>query len=99
MNKELVMNTSSINIATEKNKTLAKNVIQGVVTAIRGSIVNIQFKKDLPSIFSVVRTGKKMEVVIEVQLQLDNKHVRGIALTPTQGTGERYESRPVQMSL
>ncbi|MDP4285220.1 MAG: F0F1 ATP synthase subunit beta [Bacteroidota bacterium] len=58
---------------------------EGCITAIRGSIVDIQFEKDLPSIFSVVRTGKKMEVVIEVQLQLDTKHVRGIALTPTQG--------------
>ncbi|HUZ60382.1 MAG TPA: F0F1 ATP synthase subunit beta [Hanamia sp.] len=61
----------------------AKNV--GCVTAIRGSIVDIQFKQSLPSIHSVVRTGNELENILEVQTQPDTSHVRCIALTPTQG--------------
>src|SRR5690625_5984965 len=33
----------------------------------------------------VVKTGKKLDIILEVHMQLDNKHVRCIALTPTQG--------------
>ena len=33
----------------------------------------------------VLRAGAKNEIVIEVLAQLDARHVRGIALTPTQG--------------
>lgn len=57
----------------------------GKVIAIRGSIVDIQFEKNIPSINSVVKTGSNMEIIIEVQLHLDANHVRGISLTPTQG--------------
>ena len=85
LNKELVMNTSSGNTTTLKQNTCAINLAEGFVAAIRGSIVDICFEKNLPLINSVVRTGNKMEIIIEVQLQLDTKHVRGIALTPTRG--------------
>ena len=36
-------------------------------------------------IYSVLRTGEKGRIVIEVLAQRDAHHVRGIALTPTQG--------------
>ena len=67
----------------QKSAGLAKNV--GIVTAIRGSIIDIEFNENLPPINSVIRTGNKMEIVLEVQLQPDAGHVRCIALTPTQG--------------
>lgn len=57
----------------------------GKVVAVRGSVVDIRFEKNLPSINMVVKTGKKLDVILEVHMQLDNKHVRCIALTPTQG--------------
>lgn len=57
----------------------------GKVVAVRGSVVDIRFEKNLPSIDMVVKTGKKLDVILEVHMQLDNKHVRCIALTPTQG--------------
>ena len=57
----------------------------GIVTSIRGSVVDMRFDGALPPIYSVVRTGRGMEVVIEVLMQLDRRHVRGIALTPTEG--------------
>lgn len=67
----------------QKSARLAKNV--GIVTAIRGSIIDIAFNENLPPINSVIQTGNKMEIVLEVQLQPDAGHVRCIALTPTQG--------------
>jgi F-type H+-transporting ATPase subunit beta len=57
----------------------------GTVTAVRGSVVDIRFDTRLPSIFTVLRTGPKRQIVIEVLAQLDAHHIRGIALTPTQG--------------
>ena len=58
---------------------------QGVVTAIRGSVVDARFAQGLPPIQSVLRAGVKGEVIIEVMTQLDAQRVRGIALTATQG--------------
>lgn len=61
----------------------SKNV--GIVTSIRGSIIDIEFNENLPPIYSVIRTGNEMEIILEVQMQPDSGHVRCIALTPTQG--------------
>jgi F-type H+-transporting ATPase subunit beta len=60
-------------------------VAYGTVAAIRGSVVDVSFEDHLPRITSILRTGEKHEVVIEVMTQLDARRVRGIALTPTQG--------------
>lgn len=65
------------------NGVAAKAV--GVVVATRGSVVDVRFDENLPPIHAVVRTGKDLEVVLEVQMQLDDKVVRCIALSPTQG--------------
>jgi F-type H+/Na+-transporting ATPase subunit beta len=58
---------------------------RGSVTAVRGSVVDVRFESRLPLISSVLRTGASGQIVIEVMTQVDAKHVRGIALTPTQG--------------
>src|SRR5690554_863627 len=65
------------------NGVSAKSV--GLVVATRGSVVDIRFEEDLPPIHAVVRTGEDLEVVLEVQMQLDDKNVRCIALNATQG--------------
>ena len=57
----------------------------GTVVSVRGSVVDVQFGKDLPPIYSVLRAGSDGKIVIEVMTQLDAHRVRGIALTPTQG--------------
>src|ERR1700689_2485368 len=57
----------------------------GSVTAVRGSVVDVLFAHRLPSIFTVLRAGAGARIVIEVMTQLDAQHIRGIALTPTQG--------------
>jgi len=57
----------------------------GAVVSVRGSVVDVRFEKDLPPIYSLLRAGKNEEIIIEVLAQLDERRVRGIALTPTQG--------------
>lgn len=47
--------------------------------------VDVVFGEQLPPIYSVLRAGDEREIVIEVLAQHDARHVRGIALTPTQG--------------
>ena len=76
------MDTSEVE--KDQGNTIHSNSI-GVVTATRGSVVDIRFEERLPGINAVVKTGKNMDIILEVQMQQDNKHVRCIALTPTQG--------------
>ena len=57
----------------------------GVVVAIRGSVVDMRFDGPLPVIHSLLHAGDGGQVAIEVLAQRDAQHVRGIALTPTQG--------------
>ena len=57
----------------------------GVVASVRGSVVDMRFDGPLPPINSVLRAGAEKQIVIEVLAQRDARHVRGIALTPTQG--------------
>jgi F-type H+/Na+-transporting ATPase subunit beta len=57
----------------------------GVIVAVRGSVVDVRFDGALPPIRTVLRAGSDRSVVIEVLAQRDDRHVRGIALTPTQG--------------
>lgn len=65
------------------SKTKPSNI--GSVTAVRGSVVDLRFDGALPPIYSLLRAGAENEIVIEVLAQRDARHVRGIALTPTQG--------------
>lgn len=57
---------------------------QGTVVAIRGSVVDVKFDARLPQIHTILTTPDH-QIIIEVLAQRDAHHVRGIALTPTQG--------------
>ena len=57
----------------------------GAVASVRGSVVDVRFDGPLPPIYSVLHAGTKNNIIIEVLAQSDARHVRGIALTPTQG--------------
>ena len=57
----------------------------GEIVSVRGSVVDARFDEHLPPIYSVLRTGAKKQIVIEVLAQIDAHRVRGIALTPTEG--------------
>jgi F-type H+-transporting ATPase subunit beta len=58
---------------------------QGTVVAVRGTVVDIAFNDTLPYMFTVLKTGKQQDILIEVFTYLDSHLIRGLALTPTQG--------------
>src|SRR5271156_3157639 len=66
-----------------ESKASASN--SGVIASVRGSVVDVRFDNRLPPIYSVLHAGEAGRIVIEVLAQRDARHVRGIALTPTQG--------------
>ncbi|MCU0285765.1 MAG: F0F1 ATP synthase subunit beta [Acidobacteria bacterium] len=61
-----------------------QSINRGSVVSVRGSIVDIQFDFQLPSINALLHSNDR-KIAIEVVTQLDAHHVRGIALTSTQG--------------
>jgi F-type H+-transporting ATPase subunit beta len=68
-------------ISEHKNDSLT----YGKIISVRGSVVDVWFENNLPSIYTLLHTGKDNQIAIEVLTQLDVHRVRGIALTPTQG--------------
>lgn len=62
----------------------------GKVLSIRGSVIDVEFNKKLPPIFSLLH-GKGGKISIEILSHLNSHSVRGIALTPTQGLGRGDE--------
>jgi len=71
----------------------------GTVTAVRGSVVDFRFERDLPAIHSIVHTGGDDSVVVEILSQRDARHVRGIALTPTDGLARGRAAHDTQAPL
>ena len=59
--------------------------IIGNVVAVRGGVIDVLFERELPPINTLLCTGKNNDIFLEVISQIDAKHVRGIALTQTQG--------------
>jgi F-type H+-transporting ATPase subunit beta len=57
----------------------------GSIVAVRGSVIDARFDDRLPTIHSILHAGGAARIVIEVLTQRDARHVRGIALTPTEG--------------
>ena len=55
------------------------------VLSVRGSVVDCVFAGRVPEIHSKLVTGEEGGIVIEVLSHLDERTVRGIALTTTQG--------------
>ncbi len=58
---------------------------RGVVASVRGSVVDVRFDGPLPAIHSVLHAGAGGAIVVEVLTQRDQRHVRGVALTSTEG--------------
>jgi F-type H+-transporting ATPase subunit beta len=57
----------------------------GTITAVRSSVVDVEFPGPPPPIRTVLSSGERGEMLIEVFTHLDATTARGIALTPTQG--------------
>lgn len=72
-------------IAKENAKGSENGTNFGRILSIRGSIVDVLFEERLPTIHNLLRTGSRGQVLVEVLTHLDERRVRGIAMTPTQG--------------
>ena len=64
------------------------NPNQGVITSMRGNVVDARFPESIPPMHHVLETGEEGEVVLEVVSHLDEHTVRSIALTSPQGLAE-----------
>jgi F-type H+-transporting ATPase subunit beta len=64
---------------------MEKQIHQGVVVSVRGSVIDARFEDFLPSLRHVMRAGDQGRILVEVHTQIDERTVRGVALTPTQG--------------
>lgn len=73
------------NLSNQGVQNLRSKKYFGKIISIRGSVVDIGFEDYLPSINTLLHTGDKRNIAIEVLAQLDTNRVRGIALNPTQG--------------
>lgn len=71
----------------------------GAVLAVRGSIVDVRFDEQLPKVYSQLRTGRDGDVALEVVSQIDDKSVRCIALTPTEGLARQSPVTDTQSTL
>ncbi len=88
-------------------KVGAQSETDGVVVAIRGDVVDVQFKAEPPHINEMLCIGAEVEIRAEVDSLIDSQTVRAVALQPTvglhlgavaRGTGQPIEV-PVGQSL
>lgn len=63
---------------------MTKGGTPGKITSVRGSVVDVMFLDSLPAINTILHAGEGSKTIIEVLQQLDEHHVRGVALTSTQ---------------
>jgi F-type H+-transporting ATPase subunit beta len=72
-------------VSSDRHRSAPLNIPNyGTVVAVRGTVVDVRFERDLPPIYSVLHAGANKQIIIEVMEQLDLHSVRGIALTATQ---------------
>ncbi len=57
----------------------------GTVSAVKGSIVDAWFPDSLPPLYNILTAGDERDIAIEVMNHLDDRSIRGVALSPTQG--------------
>lgn len=79
------METSSSSGPRLSLRRKRETAAHGLVTAVRGGVVDVRFDAGPPTIHSILKTGRDGRVVVEVLEHLDDRHARGIALTSTQG--------------
>lgn len=57
----------------------------GLITAIRGSVIDVRFQDRLPELQSRLEVDGDKRIIIEVTAHLDEETVRGLALNSTRG--------------
>ena len=71
----------------------------GAVISVRGSVVDVHFDTQLPSIHTVLRAGDEGAIIMEVLAQLDERHVRAISLSPTHELARYSTTEPLTAAL
>ncbi len=71
----------------------------GSVISVRGAVVDVRFPHELPRVNQLLRAGEEGKIVVEVALHLDNRTVRCIAMTPTQGLARGSPVRDTRAPL
>jgi F-type H+-transporting ATPase subunit beta len=61
-----------------------ETALRGKVTSIRSSVVDVYFPDGLPEMYHLL-SSEEENILIEVTIHLDRRHIRGIALTSTRG--------------
>jgi F-type H+-transporting ATPase subunit beta len=91
-----LQDNSGKNMLTNSVNDLEKNLTtEGRIIAVRGSVVDVEFEGQLPAIYTLLKTQDSStqataaqanpSIILEVLTQLSERHLRCIALTPTQG--------------
>jgi len=76
--------TRNNKLDTERTQQTVPNT--GQVVTVRGSVVDIEFGDELPTIDDAVNvTGPNGDIVVEIHQHLSRTRVRGIAMTSTDG--------------
>ncbi|MBN1698955.1 MAG: F0F1 ATP synthase subunit beta [Spirochaetales bacterium] len=68
-----------------KDKSLKALQYKGKIRAVKGSVVDVEFRDYAPSLRELLVTGSDNDVMLEVQVQTDATISRCIAFHPTQG--------------
>jgi len=74
-------------------KQYSEQKSNGIVIAVRGSVVDVYFPGRLPPLLNILRAGGAGDMIIEVVTHLDPKTIRGIALTSTDGLAQGSKVR------
>src|SRR5660397_14569 len=58
---------------------------KGYIKSIRGSVIEVVFKDNIPSINNKLTSGENQEIILEVSSYVNDTTVKAIALTFTSG--------------
>lgn len=73
--------------------------LTGRVSSVRGSVIDVSYENELPSLYTLLHSGPKESICIEVIDHLDAHRIRGIALTPSAGLARGDVVRSNDMPL
>ncbi|MCA9506996.1 MAG: F0F1 ATP synthase subunit beta [Myxococcales bacterium] len=71
----------------------------GTIIAVRNGVVDVHFENNLPPVYSLLSSGSKDQVLIEVLSQQNEHYVRGISLTSTAGLARGMKVKNINTTL
>lgn len=75
----------------------------GSIASVRGTVVDVLFADRLAPVYSLLRAGENLDILLEVIDHVDEKTARCIALTPTAGLGRGDDAQgsgaPIEVAV